>query len=171
MRKKYENPGWKVVWEDQPEIGYHIMHIEDAEGNEVRGTDIWLRDYTGPVQRDLRKGTRYENVAFEIGYVCGYSYGKSYEFSENRTLEDMKRECEQYIAFVLNSRIKNAKETLAETEPVCRWFNEWIIDNHYRECSVIECEPPFGGKEVCDLNIRDKCTARMSDQERKRYEK
>ena len=124
---------WKVVWVDEPDIGYHTMHIEDAYGNEVRGTDIWLRDYTGEWQRNQRrryKGTRYENIAFEIGYTCGYSYEKCYEFCDNRTLEDMKLECEQYIAFVLNNRVTNAKKTLEEIEPICEWFNHWLCKNH-----------------------------------------
>lgn len=28
-----------------------------------------------------------------------------------------------------------------------------------RNCLALECEPPFGGKEICDLYIDGKCTA------------
>jgi hypothetical protein len=111
------------VWENQPDIGYHQVCLMNDKKERIPASDMWLQDYTGEWQRNKRIGTRFENIAYEIGYCHGYSYDKSYTFNDGRTLEDMKKECEQYIISAFNNRLKAAEQTISELKPICEWFN------------------------------------------------
>ena len=126
----------RFEWNDSLSyIGHYELTLYDDDNEKL--DDMWVRDYTNPwmIEHDTANRIR-RKYAYEAGYCNGSSMHKGfglwdgyenefgYHGKTERSLKDIKRWCEQYLADLYINAYKRALERLDEQKRRHDWFVE-----------------------------------------------
>ena len=122
---------FRAVWkstEIDKKIGHSMFCLEDSEGNVVEGSEVSLIDYTCQWQKENHRSRDINNSdAFYWQHTWGSSTSKLYTEKDNKSLEDVKKEIENFV-FNLYIRVyNNAIKRAEEYEKLAKWCSENTI--------------------------------------------
>jgi len=106
------------------DIGDYELYLTSDDGDIV--SKMYLRDYTCDFFKETGKPRRYENVSFEYSYCNGFSIHKCIE--ENVTLEQAKKQAEDWLIDYYMSAYETAKKNLLDTEKCAKWLAKYRTD-------------------------------------------
>ena len=134
----------KFVWDDSDaDIGHYRCKLIDND--ETTLEEIHFTDYTNEwQQKDGQKNHYPRAYSFEVGYCCGFSMYKGFDYDDNyydradedgfrlggyngkctHTVEDIKRWCEEYLAGMYIESYASMLKKLDDAKRRSEWFIE-----------------------------------------------
>lgn len=134
----------KFVWNDSDaDIGHYRCKLIDDD--ETTLEEIHFTDYTNEwQQKDGRKNHYPRAYSFEVGYCCGFSMNKGFDYDDDyydradedgfrlggyngtctHTVEDIKHWCEEYLAGFYIRGYRNMIKELDDAKRRSEWFLE-----------------------------------------------
>lgn len=134
----------KFVWNDSnADIGHYRCKLVDDDETVLE--EIHFTDYTNEwQQKDGRKNHYPRAYSFEVGYCCGFSMDKGFDYDDDyydradedgfrlggyngtctHTVEDIKHWCEEYLAGFYIRGYRNMIKELDNAKRRSEWFLE-----------------------------------------------
>lgn len=134
----------KFIWNDSDaDIGHYRCKLVDDDETVLE--EIHFTDYTNEwQQKDGRKNHYPRAYSFEVGYCCGFSMDKGFDYDDDyydradedgfrlggyngtctHTVEDIKHWCEEYLAGFYIRGYRNMIKELDNAKRRSEWFLE-----------------------------------------------
>lgn len=142
----------EFIWDDKDVlIGYYRCELLDDNGKKLESIHFW--DYTKGITKEIDRKNHYPRpYSFEVSYCCGYSMSHGFDYDEDyrshvdedgkllggyngnctKTVDDIKRWCEEYLANIYINAYEKMVEELDDARRRARWF----VKNGYGESNI-----------------------------------